>query len=471
MVACLGAALLSYSREDEALAERLIWLAAGLFAALAFVIAVREGESGAFLQGLYIDDPFARFGKVAALLSAAILLLISLRHLEATGHLRSTYPICVALAVLGIMLAFSAGDLILLVMGIELCSAAFFLLARLRRFAPDPGDQSARHRESLLASGLVLAGVAGVVLLTERTGLAALSESMQLAAEQNHGLAVYAAAIALAVGLLLKLFAAPFALWRPDTGRHVSIPLAALLSTLPKLLLLAVLVRFCYLGLLPLEQIWRPVLAVLGLAAVIVGGLVALSQTELKGLIAHTGLAQFGLVLLALALWSDAGLAAALIMLAVLVVLQLGLYAFVLSMQSDGRPITAMSALAGISARAPAHALALLLILLALAGLPPLIGFAGKIGLLLAAVEPGLAPFWLWLVCLAALAFLPTCVAYLRVVLVIYSAQDDEVLNGRTEPVPLLTLIGVAVLAVFGGVSLLGLEGWANAAAASFDFR
>ena len=170
-----------------------------------------------------------------------------------------------------------------------------------------------------------------------------------------------------------------------------------------------------------------------------------------------------GLILIGLAAGGPEGLLAAMLALVLYTALQTGGYAFAATLTSDGRPMTALSALVGYVSHAPARTLAVLLILLGLSGAPPLVGYAAKIALLFAASSGG----WLWLAIAAFAAFLACVAVYLRLAIQLASGEDEEILDTRFDVLLVAIVMVAASVSVIGAFTLLGLDDLAWQAAES----
>lgn len=469
-LAALLGLVITPTRDTPRLAERVVWIAAALSLVFALIVAARLPASGALLATVYVDDTFARLIKVLLLMAAGALSLIALRPLEALGLMRSEVPILLGLAALGGMIIASSADLLLTALGLEILTAALFALSRLRLGTRGPAPVGPAYRDSILATGLIALGIAMILANGASTAYAPLSDALAAALSPDtptpptgQTLALLFGVGAVVTGVIAKFSVAPLRLWQPETGRDMAVPMVAMLDLLPKIALVALLGRLLPEALGPLSPLWQPILATIALLAVILGGLAALMQSDLKGALAHSGLAQVGLMLIGLAAGGSAGLLAALLALVLFCALQAGGYAFAAGLMSEGRPFTALTALEGFAARAPARSFAMLLILLGLSGAPPLIGYTSKVALVFAAEAGG----WLWLALLAGLAFLACVAVYLRLAIALFTGEEDDILDSRFDGLPVVFVMLAAGVSVVGAFTIFGLEDLAWAAAES----
>jgi NADH-quinone oxidoreductase subunit N len=194
------------------------------------------------------------------------------------------------------------------------------------------------------------------------------------------------------------------------------------------------------------------------------GAIAAIGQTDIKRLMAYSSITHMGFALMGLAAGTAQGVEAMLIYMAIYVTMNIGTFAFILTMEKDGRPVTEISALSSFASREGTKALALLVMMFSLAGVPPLVGFFGKYAVLWAAVEAGLS----WLAIAGVVASVIGAYYYLRIVYLMYFGEDREGLDGRMGVLQFTGLMAMAALIALAwlpGINLLGLEGMAAQAA------
>jgi NADH-quinone oxidoreductase subunit N len=191
------------------------------------------------------------------------------------------------------------------------------------------------------------------------------------------------------------------------------------------------------------------------------GAVAAIGQRDIKRLMAYSSIAHMGYALVGLAAGTAQGVQAMLIYMAIYVTMNLGTFAFILSMEKDGKPVTDIASLNMFSKREPLKALAMLILLFSLAGVPPMLGFFGKFYVLKAAVDAGMV----WLAVAGAVASVIGAFYYLRIVYFMYFGAETEGADSRMAPVQWVMLIAVAAAMVLGVVNLFGIEPAALAAA------
>jgi NADH-quinone oxidoreductase subunit N len=435
----------------------LVWVTAGLFLLLAVWIGTDEGEAAAF-GGMFVDDAFARFSKVMILLSAAAVMVVSLDYMARRNLLRFEFPILIALAVLGMMLMVSAGDLIALYMGLELMSLSLYVIAAMRRDSPKSTEAGLKYFVlGALSSGLLLYGASLAYGFAGTTLFSGILTS--LAGEPPLGL-LFGLVFMLAA-LAFKVSAAPFHMWTPDVYEGAPTPVTAFFATAPKVAAMALFARLAWdaFGTIPKE--WMQVVAALAVCSMFLGSVAAIGQKDIKRLMAYSSIAHMGFALIGLAAGTAAGVEAMLVYMAIYVAMNIGTFAFILSMEQGGRPVTDIASLHLLSKAAPLPALAVLVLLFSLAGVPPMLGFFGKFTVLKAAVDADMA----WLAVAGAVASVIGAFYYLRIVYFMYFGAEREPLDHRYAAVPWVAMIGAAAVMVLGIINLFGIEATAAVAA------
>ncbi|MGI9391244.1 MAG: NADH-quinone oxidoreductase subunit NuoN [Boseongicola sp.] len=456
----MGALLVGAYGGKDKLASMVLLATASLFVAVAAWIGLQGGGRGVAFGGMFVDDGFARFAKVTILLSAAAILVMSESYMLRRGLLRFEYPLLITLAVVGMMMMVSAGDLIALYMGLELQSLALYVVAALRRDSVKSTEAGLKYFVlGALSSGLLLYGSSLVYGFTGTTLFAGIIAAVEI--ETSVGLLLGLSFIA--AGLAFKVSAAPFHMWTPDVYEGSPTPITAFFATAPKVAAMGLFARVVHDAFGGIVGDWQQILAFLSLLSMFLGAIAAIGQTNIKRLMAYSSIAHMGFALMGLASGTVFGVQAMLVYMAIYVTMNVGTFAFILAMEKDGAPVVTISSLSMYSQRDPTKALAMLVLLFSLAGVPPLVGFFGKYYVLLAAVEAGLA----WLAIAGVIASVIGAFYYLRIVYLMYFGAEESELDIGGSRILSAFLIASAAAMVFGVVNLFGVEGIAEAAAAA----
>ena len=457
--AMAGLMLAVYTTKD-AMARMLSWVTAGVFVVVAAWIALRSGAPALAFGGLFVADPFSVFAKVGILLSAAAVLVMSVDYLERRDLLRFEYPMLLALAAVGMMVMVSAGDFMTLYLGLELQSLAAYVIASIRRDSVRSTEAGLKYFVlGSLSSGLLLYGITLIYGFAGTT----VFHGVFLTQIADLPLGVLFGLVFVMAGLAFKVSAAPFHMWTPDVYEGSPTPVTAFFATAPKIAAMALFARVVHDAFGRSTADWQQVVVLLSVASMFLGSVAAIGQRDIKRLMAYSSIAHMGYALMGLSAGTALGVQAMLIYMAIYVTMNVGTFAFILMMERDGRPVTDIGALNGYATYEPTKALAVLILMFSMAGVPPLIGFFAKFYVLRAAVDAGLV----WLAVLGVIASVIGAYYYLRIVYFMYFGEEGESLDRVSMPVQWGLLVGSAAVMVLGVVNLFGIEGPAALAAAA----
>ncbi|PRY91249.1 NADH-quinone oxidoreductase subunit NuoN [Donghicola tyrosinivorans] len=458
LLALIGAV---YTGKDK-LAPLLVWLTAAVMAALGLMIAFGGGATEVAFDGTFVNDGFARFAKVTILLSAAVVLVMSQEYMQRRDLLRFEYPVLVALSAVGMMVMVSAGDLISLYMGLELQSLALYVVAALRRDSVKSTEAGLKYFVlGALSSGMLLYGAS---LTYGFAGTTTFSGIIQAVHGDHLPIGLLFGLVFISAGLAFKVSAVPFHMWTPDVYEGSPTPVTAFFATAPKMAAMGLFARVMHDAFGGAIGDWQQIMAFLSVLSMFLGAIAAIGQTNIKRLMAYSSIAHMGYALMGLASGTALGVEAMLVYMAIYVTMNIGTFAFILSMERDGAPVVDIQSLNGLAKYAPGRALAVLVLMFSLAGVPPMVGFFGKLYVLRAAYEGGLA----WLAVAGVVASVIGAFYYLRIVYFMYFGKDGEKLDTPRGAILPGLLVASAALMVIGVVlNLFGIDGAAAAAAAT----
>jgi NADH-quinone oxidoreductase subunit N len=449
-----------YTKKDDT-APLITWATAGVMIAIGLWIAFSPMANRSAFNGAFIDDGFSRFTKVVMLWASAIMLLLSQDYLRRNDMFKFEYPILIALATLGMMMMVSAGDLMSLYMGLELQSLALYVIAAFRRDSLKSTEAGLKYFVlGALSSGMLLYGASFVYGYTGTTNFEGIASTIQA---EGLELGMIFGLVFLCVGMGFKISAAPFHMWTPDVYEGSPTPVTAFFATAPKVAAGGLFARVMFDAFGGAQADWTQIVAFLSLVSMFLGAVAAIGQTNIKRLMAYSSIAHMGFALMGLAAGTEEGVKALLIYLSIYVVMNIGTFAFILNMEKDGRAVTDIRSLGQYSKLSPGKATALTALLFSLAGIPPLVGFVGKLFVLQAAVEADMT----WLAIAGVIASVIGAFYYLRIIYFIWFGDDVEGLDDRMPTLHYVALMGSAALMLFGIVNLFGLEGYATLAAQS----
>ncbi len=430
-----------FPKEDRAvLATTLVTLAATGGAVLAFA-----GVDTTVSAGLLAIDGFAAFFKSIFVLSAVLTVLMSVPYLRVEGVRAGEYCFLILCATLGMMFMASGIDLITLFIGLETMAISFYILAGFLK--PSQRSNEAAVKYFLLGTfslGLLLYGMSLLYGATGTTSLAGIAESV---ANSGGSLLLSLAIILVAAGMGFKIAAVPFHMWAPDVYEGSPTPVTAFLSVGSKAASFAMLFRIFIEGLPGLAADWQLIFWVLAAITMTVGNIAAITQTNTKRMLAYSSIAHAGYVLIGLVAGTGRGVAAAMVYLFVYLFMQLGAFTVITMLRRRDVVGDELKDLSGLYVRQPLAAIAMLIFMLSLGGIPPTAGFMGKLWLFSAAIESGLV----WLAVIFVLNSVISIYYYYRIV--VFMWLKDEVFGSEITMSPAIAtalVITVVGSLVFG---------------------
>ncbi|MCH8879952.1 MAG: NADH-quinone oxidoreductase subunit N [Planctomycetes bacterium] len=441
---------------------------AALAAAAAAGWALSWGTMTGF-GGMITVDAYSQFFKVLIAAALALVALLSVRSTDGEEQVpRGEYHALLLLASTGMMLSVSAIDLITLYLGLELTTLCSYILVGItvQRMA----SNEAAIKYFLLASfasAVLLYGISLTYGVTGSTNFVAISSVLSPQSSVNPLLLVALGLVT--AGLAFKIAAVPFHAWTPDAYQGASAPVAGFLATGAKAAGLAVLGRVCLVAFGSETQALSVILAVLAALSIVVGSIIALSQTDMKRLLAYSSIAHVGYALLGLMAGTPEGVSATMTYAFFYVFMTLGAFGVIIALGERGERLDGFR---GLAAQRPATAALMLLFLLSLTGIPPTAGFAAKFVVITSAVRADhIALAVLAVVCSVVSAFV-----YLRVAVLMYMQEPPEpeaaaepvqpAVRAAAEPVQPAVRAALAVAAlvtVIGGIFPDSIMFWAVA--------
>ena len=417
-------------------ASRRTWLAGfallGIAAAFAVTIwAWFDANPGRLVySGSFAYDRFALFVDAILLVSAGLVVMISPNYLNRRGIHYGEYYALILAATLGMMLLAGATSLMVIFLAIELLSLALYVLSGFSRH--EERSQEAALKYLLLggfASGFLLFGMALIYGETGHTQLAQIAAAIQSQTTMAVDPLLLAGVLLLFIGFAFKVSAAPFHSWTPDVYQGAPTSVTTFMSVTTKVAAFAALVRvFTYTfagGGTHFYQHWEPVVALVAITSMVVGNIAALTQTSVKRMLAYSGIAQAGYILIGVAVGpvllpsgqtSSFGTIGVLYYLAAYAVTNIGAFAVITIMAGRGEDLDSYDGLRGLAHRRPFVAASMALFLFSLGGFPPTAGFFGKFLVFTAAINAGQVPLALWGIATSAVS----AFYYLRVGLLMY---------------------------------------------------
>jgi NADH-quinone oxidoreductase subunit N len=387
--------------------------------------------------GSFIVDDFARFLKILALIGSVTTLVLSAEFLSDPSRRIFEYSILVLLSTLGMMVLISAGDLIMLYLGLELMSLALYVVAASNRDNAKSTEAGLKYFVlGALSSGMLLYGASLVYGFTGTVSFTGIA-----AAAKTGSIGIVFGLVFLLAGLCFKVSAVPFHMWTPDVYEGAPTPVTAFFASAPKVAALAVFTRVTLTAFPGIFSQWQQIVVFVSIASMALGSFAAIGQKNIKRLMAYSSIGHMGFALVGLAAGTPEGAQGVLVYIAIYVAMTLGSFAIILAMKRNGQHVENISDFAGLSQTNPALAFFFAMFLFSLAGIPWLAGFFAKFYVFNAAIHAGLFT----LAVVGVLASVVGAYYYLMIVKVMYFDSPA----GKLDPIRFELRVILAVTGIF----------------------
>ncbi len=435
----------------------LTWITVAVLGGAAVALGPTVGINVTVARGLVAIDGFGLFFKVLSLVAAAITVMMSAKYLSVEGGRPGEYYFLILCATLGMMFMAGAIDLITIFIGLETMTVSFYVLAGFLR--PNRRSNEAAIKYFLLGAFSLALLLYGMALLYGLTGSTHL-RTIATAIPGNGGLMLPLAVMLLVAGVGFKIAAVPFHMWAPDVYEGAPTPITAFLSVGSKAASFAMLMRIFVEGLPAFRTDglgfafgepfgWSAFFYVLSIVTMTVGNIAALTQGNIKRMLAYSSIAHAGYVLIGVVAGPPRGITAALIYLMIYAFMQLGAFAVVVMLRRREVIGDELKDLTGLYATHPAAALAMLIFMLSLGGIPPTAGFMGKLWVFGAAIDA----HYFWLAVIGVLNSAISLYYYFRVIVFMWISEGEEISPFRISPavvaVLVVTVLGTVVLGMY----------------------
>ena len=420
----------------------LTLLVIALGVALTVFVAAVPGRVELF-SGMYVADPLATLLKLLGFLFTGVALLYSRGYLEARGLLKGEYYVLVLTALLGIFVIASAGSLLAVYIGVELLALSLYALVAFDRDSGVAAESAMKYFVlGAIASGCLLYGMSLIYGMGGSLLLADLAQHLH--GEPSAGLLM--GVVFLVVGIAFKFGAVPFHMWVPDVYQGAPSSVTLFVASAPKLASFAVAFRLLAGALGNVAETWTQMIAIVAVASLVLGNVVAIAQTNLKRMLAYSAIGNVGFILLGFVAGTEQGYEAALYYTVAYVIMTLGSFGVILLASRAGYEAEQLDDYKGLHARDPLLALIMMALMFSTAGIPPFVGFWAKLQIFQALWGAG----QVWLVVIAAAVSVIGVFYYLRVVKLMYFDAPE---NAQRSPAN----AGVRVALALNAVAVLAL--------------
>jgi NADH-quinone oxidoreductase subunit N len=404
--------------------------AVGLAITLGFTLA-QIGKEEVGFNNMVVLDGFSTFVNALLLISGLLGVALAYGYVKRMGIERGEYYILLLFSVTGMMLMAQAIDLIIVFLALELLSIPLYVLAAFAR--PKTESEEAGMKYFLLgafSTGFVVYGIALIFGATQSTSLIGIVES---ASSLSSGLLLTIGAALLLIGFGFKVAAVPFHMWTPDVYQGAPTAVTAFMSSGAKIAGFAALLRVFATAFPSIAADMTDIFWMLAALTMIVGNIIAISQTDIKRLLAYSSIAHAGYILMAFVPYGnpevrDVSIAAGLFYLVSYAVTNFGAWGVVIALEKKEGKGLAVEDYAGLGKKHPALAAAMTIFILSLIGFPPTLGMVGKFYLFRAVLDGGFT----WLAIIGVVTSLISAFYYLRVVVNMYMKEGDPATEQET---------------------------------------
>ena len=417
---------------------------------LAGVLTVTQmGSMKSGFEGMFVSDGFALFFKVTFLIIAFLTVLISIGYAKREGIAFGEYYALIHFSTLGMMLMAAGTHLITIFLGLETMSISIYVLAGMMR-------ENRRSVEAALkyfllgafATGFLLYGIA---LIYGATGSLYLKDVAAYIAAKNllRSPMLLMSLVFLTIGFGFKIASVPFHMWTPDVYEGAPTSITAFMATGVKAAAFSALVRVFFSALPGFRPDWTSIMWLIAVATMTVGNIVAISQTNIKRMLAYSSIAHAGYILVAFVAGNQLGTSGILFYLLAYAFMNIGAFTCVILLGKKGEENTLINDYAGIGFKYPLLAASMTIFLLSMAGIPPLGGFMAKFYVFAAAVK---SKFY-WLAILGVLNSAVSVYYYLRVTVLMYFRESDREITGlQFSPASVFALVIAVIGTLYMGI-------------------
>ncbi|NOY39041.1 MAG: NADH-quinone oxidoreductase subunit N [Nitrospirae bacterium] len=446
-----------------------IIMAASALLVLLFELVIRKKETAGLLSiisvaivayyipqsfgkafgGMFISDGYSVFFKFIFFINLILTVLLSMRYLVIEKSNHGEYYALIMFSTLGMMIMASAGDLIVLYLGLELMALSTYVLAGFIRH--DIRSNEAAIKYFLLgafSSALLLYGITIIYGLTGTTDISLIGAAV---AEKGLSTPLFLSIIFLMVAFGFKIALAPFHMWAPDVYEGAPTSITAFMSVGPKAAGFAAFGRVFLTGFGSLSADWTGILIVLSILTMAVGNIIAIQQSNIKRMLAYSSVAHAGYAVLGIIVGGAEGISAMMNYLFIYGFMNIGAFAVVIMLRSEGFQGEALEDFKGLARTHPLAAAMMLVFMFSLTGIPipPTAGFIGKFYLFKAVIGAG----YIWLAVVAVIFSAISAYFYLRVVMYMYMLEPE----GEAVTLSLSPSLGLALLITTIAVIFIGL--------------
>lgn len=412
------------------------------------VISIHPTQPVLAMSDMFINDAMGSVLKLFILLIVFLAFIYSRDYLRDRDLLKGEYFVLGLFATLGMLVMVSAHNLLTIYLGLELLSLSLYALVAMHRDSQQASEAAMKYFVlGALASGMLLYGMSMLYGVTQSLDLTTISRTIMTDTEHRTILAF--GLVFIVTGLAFKLGAVPFHMWIPDVYQGAPTAVTLFIGSAPKLAAFAMLIRLLVDGLQELHTSWQSMLIILAILSMGTGNIIAIAQTNIKRMLAYSTISHVGFLLLGVLTGTQAGYAASMFYVITYALMSLGGFGMILLLSRAGFEAENIEDFKGLNQRHSWFAFIMLILMLSMAGVPPMLGFWAKWSVLSQIIQSG----FVWLAVLAVAFAIIGAFYYLRIIKLMYfdNPQETQPIKASMDMQIALSINGLAIL-------LLGLS-------------
>ena len=411
--------------------RHITYLLSQLTLVVAFFLTLNLFGSETFyiFSNTFVADPMSSILKLGIYIATFVTFLYSKDYLKERNIFSGEYFVLGLFGVLGMMIMTSASSFLTLYLGLELLSLCLYAMVALQRDSSIASESAMKYFVlGAIASGMLLYGMSMLYGATGSLDLQVISQ--QLSSVTDKTILAFGLVFVI-IGVAFKLGAVPFHMWVPDVYQGSPTAVTLYIASAPKIAAFAMLMRLLVGGLLELHEQWQGILIILAVASMAIGNIVAISQTNIKRMLAYSAISHVGFLLLGVLSGTTEGFAASMFYIITYVLMSLASFGMIIIMSRKGFEADKLDDYKGLNRRNPWFAFMMMFIMFSMAGVPPFVGFWAKLSVLKAVVSADL----LWLALVAVVFSIIGAFYYLRIIKVMYfdKAEDTQAIECATD--------------------------------------
>ncbi len=368
----------------------------------------------------YTNDGMGTVLKTTVCIVGFFVFLYSYDYLKEHGWLKGEYFVLGLFAILGEMILISAYSLLTVYLGLELLSLSLYAMIAMHRKSTEATEAAMKFFVlGALASGILLYGMSMIYGVTGSLEFTAIATNIE---NDTDNILLIFGLVFIIVGIAFKLGAVPFHMWVPDVYQGSPTCVTLFIASAPKLAAFAMAIRLLVDGLQPLINDWQGMLVILSIISMATGNIVAISQTNIKRMLAYSAIAHTGFLLLGLLSGTPSAYAASMFYVISYTLMSMGAFGMVILLGRKNSEADKLEHFKGLADRNPWFAFVMLMLMFSMAGVPPFLGFWGKWFVLKELVDSG----FIWLAAMAVFFSIIGAYYYIRVIKLIYFDQADS---------------------------------------------